>query len=198
MMPRWSLLKLFGHGFRKRRNEEADPEHHRQLRGFAPPCLTADVGQRKMSSAYAYIAIVDPPGDPASVTDRLGISPTKIKRKGERLHGTMVQKTDCWILESAMPREDCDLDHHVGDLLARVAPKKKEIRKVVDESFGRLTLVGYFNHANDGFRLKKEHVALISEMGLEVDCDLYFLGEKEEPNQPPEPTSGLRPAAAHL
>lgn len=37
----------------------AHPEHHRQLRGFAPPCLTADVGQRMSTPAtalrnYAY------------------------------------------------------------------------------------------------------------------------------------------------
>lgn len=32
----------------------------------------------------------------------------------------------------------------------------------------------------------------------EVESRLLFLPEKPEANQPPEPTSGLRPAAAHL
>src|SRR5205807_1066469 len=112
------------------------------------------------------------------------------------LHGTMVQKNDCWILESSTGRQDPDLDHHVRDLLAVITPRKKEIQGLASECLGRVTLVGYFNHANDGFRLTAPQVALIAEMGLAVDCDLYFIGDEEEPNQSPEPTPTVRPFSA--
>ena len=139
-----------------------------------------------MEYAYAYLLICDMPGDPADVTSRVGLAPTRVERKGESPH-RVVLKNNRWILESPTSRDDCDLDHHIRDLLTLMEPKKKEIRAVVDQCFGRFTLVGSFHHANDGFILSREQVSLISEMGLELCSDLYFLGEKE-PNKALEPT----------
>jgi hypothetical protein len=43
------MSKPHSSDFPKKRNEEADPEHHRQRQGCALSCLTADVRQKAMS-----------------------------------------------------------------------------------------------------------------------------------------------------
>ena len=140
-----------------------------------------------MDSAYAYVAIIEPPGGPDSVSTRLGLIPTRVERKGE-LRGRIVARSNRWILESPVSRTEMDLRRHVCELLAAVEPKRDEIRELVDMCSGRFTVVAFHHYSNQEFSLTKDQASLISQLGLEVWCDFYSLSE-DEPNQLPDPTS---------
>ena len=147
-----------------------------------------------MNTAYAYLAIFDPPAGLDAVTSRLHIAPTRLKKKGSpRVPGaTIVEKSDTWILESPTRRDECNLEQHVRDLLAVLEPKKKEVAAVVGESSGCLTLVGYSDHANCQFAFTKQQLALVAELGVNVWCDIFFITGEKMPNQAPEPTRFAR------
>lgn len=142
-----------------------------------------------MNSAYAYLAIIDPPAGLDAVTERIGVLPTRIKKKGApRVHSaSFVENSDIWILESPTARSEPDVAIHVRGLLALLEPRKKAVSEVADESRGRLTIVRYSEHANQEILFTKQQLALLVEMGLEVWCDFYGVASDEPNETPPTP-----------
>jgi hypothetical protein len=89
-----------------------------------------------------------------------------------------------------VPKEEKE---KIAYLHRTVLPHLAAMRASGAEEFRVHITYHYESQCAVGF--SKEEIRLLSELECEVPIDCW---RKEEPNQSPEPTSGLRPAVAHL
>jgi len=111
--------------------------------------------------------------DPARITTRVGVVPTRSWAKGTAdRFGIKKKKTSGWSLYSRIGRTE-PLEAHVEDVLAQMRVNAGEFRAVAAEFAGRMQLVGMFYGGYPGLRLEPEQVTGLAEFGLEVDFDFY-------------------------
>ena len=157
-----------------------------------------------MPETCAYFYILGFECDPAVITSHLSLEPTKIWRRGDAHPRRKNHFFDCsgWELDSALPRDGYDLDALVRALVDRLHPLADRLAALPPHKSKGINCVGYYFSENPGFHLTADLAGKIGRLGLEVDFDLYnlrdsdelyFMRVPEEPNQSPEPTSGLTP-----
>jgi hypothetical protein len=123
---------------------------------------------------YAYFTVTDS-FDPAEITRRIGVEPTKSWRKGD-LHpkNQMEQKFSRWSLASRLDRT-ADLEDHIRDVLAQMDQKPAEFQSVSREFGGCMQLVGYWNTQYPGLHFDRSMTEGLARYGLSVDFDFYYL-----------------------
>jgi hypothetical protein len=123
---------------------------------------------------YAYFTITDS-FDPAEITQRLGVEPTKSWRKGD-LHpkNRLERKFSRWSLASRLDRS-ADLEDHIKDVLAQMDQKLETFQSVSREFGGCLQLVGYFRCQYPGLHFDRSTIEGLARYSLTVDFDFYYL-----------------------
>ena len=114
--------------------------------------------------------------DPASITELLGLEPTRSWIKGSRNEKTHLErKFSRWSLDSRLARF-APLEEQIADVLAQLASKRSEISELAS-SYEKpiMQLVGWFYKNYPGLHFDKELVAGLAELGLSVDFDFYYL-----------------------
>jgi hypothetical protein len=92
----------------------------------------------KANRCYAYFHVAGS-FDPAQITKRVGISPTKSSLEGSAIERTqMVRKCSRWELHSR-------LEEHVVDVLTQLDGKRDAFKQLSTELGGVMELVGYFH-----------------------------------------------------
>jgi hypothetical protein len=123
---------------------------------------------------YAYFTITDS-FDPAEITQRIGVEPTKSWCKGD-LHpkNQMERKFSRWSLASRLDRT-ADLEDHIRDVLAQMDQKPAEFQSVSREFGGCMQLVGYWNSRYPGLHFDHSLIEGLARYALSVDFDFYYL-----------------------
>ena len=113
------------------------------------------------------------------LTKAIGLSPDR-SSAGTRRHPRLA----LWELCESGGGED-DLSSLIGRLLGRVAPFKEAIIACVEgEPSCRLRIVHYIGPApiGPGFAVDRERVALLANLGADLDVDQYWLPpDSDEP-----------------
>jgi hypothetical protein len=138
---------------------------------------------------YAYFALRGFPMSPEEVSAALGLKASKSWRAGDphdahRLPGKKRQES-FWCIESRIARDaDVPLEDHLKDVLDQLAPRCVVAASLSKKHRGLMELVGYFHRHYPGLGFEASTIQRLAALGVEVDCDFYYLAPEEEPNQP--------------
>lgn len=96
-----------------------------------------------------------------SIAARLsGVSPGKTADSAHKSHHSRLDRSAA-------------LEDHIRDVLNQ-AENSVEAMKSLESENRSMQAVGYFHESYPGFRLDKETIVKLAQLGLEIDCDFYF------------------------
>lgn len=126
------------------------------------------------NECYAYFTVVGS-FDPVDVTKRVGVEPTSSWKVGElnpRNHSE--RKFSRWSLKSRLVTK-AELEAHIDDVLDQLDAHSEAFRELSTAQKSGMQLVGYFHSYYPGFHLNEKTIRRLSDYGLSVDCDFYYL-----------------------
>ncbi len=125
---------------------------------------------------------------PEEVSAALGLKASKSWRAGDphdahRIPGKKIDSS-LWRVESRIPRDaEASFEDHVKDVLDQLAPRFDVAVGLSRAHRGLIELVGYFHRYYPGLHFAPATLGRLCELGVEMDCDFYFLApDEEEPN----------------
>lgn len=117
--------------------------------------------------------------DPDRVTAILGIKPTSVTRKGERMRHGMPRKTNGWSLEAPFERLRYGSEHEdaLNYLLARMEGRQEAFARLRQEVQPKqITIFGAFYQPYDeqcGIWLEPSAMRILADCGVGWGLDLY-------------------------
>ena len=142
-----------------------------------------------MDETRLYFAVGGWGNDPSVVTDLLGVSATRITRRGDPLpgRGEFRAQHELWALDSPLPRS-APFEEHIAALLDLLEHRPEGTREVARRFDAVFQCASHFETANPGFALPPALVQRVANLGLGFDFDLYvFLpddGARDAPASP--------------
>jgi hypothetical protein len=128
----------------------------------------------KPNEQYAYFTVVGE-FNPADLTARLGVGPTKSWKKGDlNPLNHLERKFSRWSLYSRLEHSQ-SFEDHIEDVLEQLRRNAKEFKAISKEFGGQLELIGYFHAEYPGLVLGRPQIASLAEFGIEVDFDFYYM-----------------------
>lgn len=110
--------------------------------------------------------------NPAEISERVGLTPTKAVIEGEPGHSGRPAPCSRWELRSRLS-DTADLEAHVADVLDQLDANRDGFIELSREFGGTMQLVGYFKEREPGVHFDRQVVLRIAEYGLCIDCDFY-------------------------
>lgn len=105
---------------------------------------------------------------------RLGLEPTRVRRKGEPVEGTMERtELDFWEMTAPVTK-DRPLDDHLAWLRSRLMPRGYVLRDIKTALSVDLFCEYRSNHGLGGFSLSPEALAWIVELGIGIEVAVMF------------------------
>ena len=125
-----------------------------------------------------YLRIHDFICDPEEITKELLITPTKSWKKGDVIpnrNNKVLRKQSTWeLISSKAPYES--IENQIESLLIQVEKNKNTFRSLAKKNFGELAIAIYlYDSFNLGICLSKEILKKITDLGIGIDFDIYFL-----------------------
>lgn len=134
---------------------------------------------KKENETYAYFKIANFEIDPQKITEKIGIEPSKYWKKGDlNPKNNLERKFNCWSLYSRLSL-NAEMEDHIQDVLFQLDAQKDKVEAITQEYRATLELVGYFYEDYPGFFLDQEVIKKMANYRLGLDCDFYYLYEKE-------------------
>ncbi len=93
---------------------------------------------------------------------------------------TLIHRENAWILRSRLP-DTAPLEDHVADVLERIAPAAKGLKKLAGRSDVELEL-GCFIESSDadqGVSFPRWQVTALAELGASIDVEVSVTGEDD-------------------
>lgn len=121
------------------------------------------------------------------VTERLGIEPSEVRRRGERiaggLRGTRVTPLNAWFLTSEGQTTSRDLRRHLDWLLDQIEPAAVQLAELQRESGVTMAVqcIWWSAHAQGGPTLWPEQMRRLAALDLECHFDISFYGDDDGP-----------------
>ncbi|CAN5675099.1 hypothetical protein BH09VER1_BH09VER1_02260 [soil metagenome] len=117
--------------------------------------------------------------DPAIITLLIGLSPTEVWCVGDPIPGrsSVRRKFSRWSLGSPLSAH-ATLDDHLDALLLLIEPVSARVRGCAIRFHTGITCAVYYHQGfTQGIHLSKSLLRRVSELGVPLDFDLYFLAE---------------------
>jgi Domain of unknown function (DUF4279) len=134
---------------------------------------------------YATLCIYLPDQcNPGTITNILGIKPTRIQIKGEVHQGAVKQWPSAWFLSSEGCIESKDVRRHVDWLIEHLASKEGIIHKL--QAMGsKISISCYWlsSKGNGGPALSPITMRRLAELEIEIWFDVYFDDITDPQNQ---------------
>ena len=132
---------------------------------------------RQTKAAFRFVGDAVKPGQ---ITRLLGIEPSEAHEKGAPVaaHPERKHPTGLWMLKSSLS-PDQQLQEHLGELLAILLPKDREVRAVVQTGIAATFYCALFATCPDYdgyFALRPDMLRAIAELGAELEVHVYCLG----------------------
>ena len=119
---------------------------------------------------------------PEDVTRLLRCEPDISRRKGDLLHSGKHQREatgGAWILEGNLPRTT-PVEEQVEALLARVTGNLEVWNQLVTECRADVFCGLFLTDSNRGFSISPRLAKLLSERGVTIDFDIYFIDQERD------------------
>lgn len=128
--------------------------------------------------------------DPAVITDRLGIEPTKSQPRGSRNRQGHLYTESGWWLQSPLPR-DTRIEDHLRWLLDRLVPVSGGIRELAREGWKIDIFCGlHLKYGDEGFELDQMVIEHLGTIGIsKIGFDIFSSRSRADDDEDP---SGLR------
>lgn len=118
------------------------------------------------------------------INNALGLLPTKSWVKGDVVNESkalIVRKNSVWQIESNVS-EQAPVEEHIKFMLDLITVKSTLLKQFTRKYESELTIVSKCNkneEFNYGFFIDIESLTLISDVGLSIDMDIYFIPKLE-------------------
>lgn len=133
------------------------------------------------TTVLSSFTLTGPSFDPAEVTRRIGLEPTKTWKTGDRVQGTQIlRKHSGWVW--AMPREESlDLGKQIAALLEQLGPFVSRINEVRHElGLGaEISCAIYIEGQTPAVHFDRSVMSLASQLEAEIDLDIYVYPDPE-------------------
>lgn len=134
----------------------------------------------------ASLAVTSIETDPDVVTHHLGVSPTKVVRKGELLRSGRVHEHHVWALDVGTLSDDDD--NQAGTialraLLERCRPASGRVATLPADCHARIVWSADSDSTQGGFVLPVELAAQIASLGVDVHGTVYLDDERESESE---------------
>ena len=143
-----------------------------------------------MDQTRLYFVVHDFGDDSDVVTRLLGITPTRVWRRGQPRPGRSgpPAKYELWALDSTLP-EAAPFDEHLAAIVSQLERAAAGMREVLARFSAHLQCHSQFSTYNPGFEIPAALVQRVAALGLGIDFDLYVLYEDEPAGPAPDPLS---------
>jgi hypothetical protein len=121
--------------------------------------------------------------NPDFVTQRLGLAPTKVNKKGQTRHNrfgrTRVVPLNIWFLSSEGKSSSLDLRRHLDWLLDTIAPATHQLREFQKVPGIKMDVncIWWSAHAQGGPTLWPSQMRRLADLNLECGFDISFFGD---------------------
>ncbi len=124
---------------------------------------------------YACYLLLGDDLDPDTVSEYLGLTPTRAWRKGDASPDSGPQDVGGWLLGSDLPR-DCSEEDHVLALFQALRPSWLAAASLGARYRASLyVVVRTSSHANPVFNFDRSTVRQAAELNAELGVDLYLV-----------------------
>lgn len=123
---------------------------------------------------YFIIAGEIPPDE---ITNSVGISPSRIRNKGDSNQGTLlVWKRNAWILDADVSSSSIDLADHITPLLDILVPKAGEIIELCNKHdlYSEISCAIYIVDVTPAIVLSLGIIEAIAKLRTTIDIDLIL------------------------
>jgi hypothetical protein len=133
--------------------------------------------------AHIYFAVFEFGQDASVVTRLAGFEPTESWIVGQpmRKRPDVAHRHSRWTFKSSLPL-GAPVEEHLVALLSALEPHAAGIRAVKARFPVEICCAVYFRTFTPGFHLPQQLLARVAALGLDIDFDLYFLGEDDKPD----------------
>ncbi len=129
--------------------------------------------RKKKNECYSYFTVTGV-FDPAEITAKLVVVPTKTTVVGELIPNTQKKREfSRWSLHSRLDHSAA-IESHVSDVLDQLEANKTGFKALSVEYKGVIELVGFFPEFCPGVFFERELVERLASYTLSVDVDFYF------------------------
>ena len=140
------------------------------------------------NECYAYFALRGFPMPPEEVSAALRLSPSKSWRAGDSHDAHQIpgkkREESFWRIDSRIDRHArVQLEDHVKDVLAQLEPCFTAAVSLSKQHRGLMELVGYYHEYYPGLGFEASTIQRLAALGVEVDCDFYYLASESEAQQ---------------
>jgi Domain of unknown function (DUF4279) len=152
------------------------------------------------TETYAYFLLTGTDLNPEEITRKVGITPTQIFLKGDRIHpkGSRTRDRSGWQVRSSLEQET-DIEAHVRSVLEKLKTGWQPLIEIIEnaphEAF--INCVMYYTPeetgSGSGFHLDRSILEQIQQLKAEIDFDLYVL-----PAESSSPTASVKELAINL
>jgi hypothetical protein len=141
------------------------------------------VRDRDKNECYAHLRLVGS-FDPAAITAKIGVNPSKVGVEGEYIPGTQKRRTfSSWDLYSRLDRSST-IELHIADVLDQLDVNKVGFRELIAQYGGTMELAGFFWAFYPGIIFERDLIRRLAQYSLSVDCDFYFSSMDEKESSP--------------
>ena len=133
--------------------------------------------------AHIFFAVFEFGQDASVVTQLAGFEPTEAWVVGQpmRKRPDVTHRHSRWTFKSPLPLS-APVEEHLNALLSALETHATGIRAVLSRFPAEIGCAVYFRTFTPGFHLPRQLLARVAALGLDIDFDLYFLGEDNEPD----------------
>ena len=132
-------------------------------------------------STYATLCIyLHDIDDPAIITKKLGIQPSRIQVRGEIRNGKVKKWPAAWFLETSEQVQSKDVRRHIDWLLEYIKDNSDFIKQLQDTN-SEIWISCFWASApgHGGPMLDRDIIKRIAESGLGIYFDVYFAGDQQ-------------------
>jgi hypothetical protein len=125
---------------------------------------------------YATLCIYLPDQyDPNSLSEELGITPSRIQVKGENREGSIMRWPTAWFLTTDEIIQSKDVRRHIDWLIDQLTGKEKIIQKLkVNSSKVEISCFWLSSSGHGGPMLSSNTMGRLGELGIVLGFDVYF------------------------
>ena len=133
--------------------------------------------------AHVFFAVFEFGQDASVVTQLAGFEPTEAWVVGQptRKRPDVTHRHSRWTFKSPLPLS-APVEEHLTALVSALEMHASGIRAVTARFPAEIGVATYFRTFTPGFHLPQQLLARVAALGLDIDFDLYFLGEDSEPD----------------
>jgi hypothetical protein len=140
--------------------------------------------EAEINQNHVILRFIDFDFSPDEITDKLGLIPLSIARKGEDYYVGKRKEKKTWEFNhwdyEIMTKTSNFIGDSINDFFKTVIePRLHLIKEISDKcKITRLIVVQYYyTSCNPGYSFEKEQIKMLADINAEIDMDVYCLSE---------------------